>query len=325
MRILYPDIKPFATHQLDVGDGHSLYVEESGSVNGLPVLYIHGGPGTGSASYHRRFFNPSKYRIILFDQRGCGQSQAEDLLANNTTQDLLSDIDVIRNFLNIKQWMLFGGGWGAMLSLLYAQTHPENVCGMLLHSIFLGRQKDIDWIFKNGAPRLLPDYWHEFLSQLRAEPQDNILELLSERLNGDDELARMSTAKGWAKWYAKSSLLHQSNTWIKRFLNPHIAIATAQLQTHYFRQNCFLDDYDLLEESVKLTHIPGTIIHGRFDLICPFDCAQTLSQYWPAAELQVIHDAGHANLDPALTDALVRATKDLHKMITNDWTDTASD
>ncbi|MCO7224695.1 prolyl aminopeptidase [Pleionea sp. CnH1-48] len=325
MQVLYPEIKPYAEHLLDVGNGHQIYIEESGSPKGLPVLYVHGGPGTGSISYHRRFFDPEKFRIILFDQRGCGRSLADNELEANTTEHLLHDLEAIREHLEVDRWVIFGGGWGGTLALLYAQSFNMRVHGLIIHSVFLGREADVDWIFRTGIPRLVPDYWEEFVQSLHSKDHDNVLEVFSDRLGGTDELARMSAAKSWATWYAKSSLLHHSNVWIKRFHDPHVAMTTAKIQAHYFRQNCFLEDNRVIENAHKLSGIPGIIVHGRFDLLCPLDSAWLLQHHWPEAELHVIRDACHANLDPGITDALVRASKDMHWIVTHDWTDSASD
>ncbi|NVJ49252.1 MAG: prolyl aminopeptidase [Gammaproteobacteria bacterium] len=325
MQVLFPEIKPYQSGFLDVGDGHHVFFEESGSKDGVPVLYIHGGPGTGSVSYHRRFFDPEKYRIILLDQRGCGQSKAKDALAANTTDHLLSDMEALREHLNLKRWVIFGGGWGATLALLYAQKYTERTLGLVLHSVFLGRQQDIDWIFDVGVPRLVPDYWEEFAQSLHATDRANLLDTFSSRLEGSDDLARMAAAKSWAIWYARSSLLHHSSAWIKRFNDPHVASTTARIQAHYFRHNCFIEDNQVLSDAHKLETVPGIIVHGRFDLLCPLDCAWQLQANWPTAELHIIRDACHANLDPGITDALVRAARDLHKMVTHDWSDSASD
>ncbi|WMS85853.1 prolyl aminopeptidase [Pleionea litopenaei] len=325
MQVLFPEIKPYNSAFLDVGDGHKVYYEECGSADGIPVLYIHGGPGTGSVSYHRRFFDPEKYRIILLDQRGCGHSKADDPLLANTTDHLLSDMEALREQLKVSRWAIFGGGWGATLALLYAQSFTDRVLGLVLHSVFLGRQQDIDWIFEVGVPRLVPDYWEEFAQSLHASDRHNLLKIFSDRLQGPDELARMAAAKSWAVWYARSSLLHHSSAWLKRFNDPHVASTTAMIQAHYFRQNCFIQDNQVLDNAHKLESIPGIIVHGRFDLLCPLDCAWQLQSSWPTAELHIIRDACHANLDPGITDALVRATRDLHKMVTHDWTDSASD
>ena len=325
MQVLYPEIKPYAEHFLDVGDGHEIYVEESGSSKGLPVLYLHGGPGTGSISYHRRFFDPEKYRIILCDQRATGRSRAENELEANTTAHLMQDIEAIREYLDINRWVVFGGGWGAALGLCYAQKYSLRVFGLVIHSIFLGRQQDIDWIFKTGVPRLIPDYWEEFVQSLHSTEYDNVLDVFSQRLGGSDDLARMAAAKSWSTWYAKSSLLHHSSAWLKRFSDPHVAIKTAKIQAHYFRNKCFLEDGQILNNADKLAGIPGIIVHGRFDQLCPLDSAWSLQHHWPEAELHVIRDACHANLDPGITDALVRASKDMHWIVTHDWTDSASD
>ncbi len=324
MQTLYPEIKPYQTQFIDVGDGHSIYVEQSGSPTGTPVVYVHGGPGTGSIGYHRRFFDPEKCRIILIDQRGAGRSKYQDPLAANTTAHLLQDMEVVRNTLGIRQWMMVGGGWGAALALLYAEQYPEFTSGLVLHSLFLGREKDIDWIFNTGVPRLVPDYWEEFVESLHSENTADVLEVFSRRLEGKDELARMAAAKSWSVWYAKSSLLHHSSIWLKRFQDPHVAMTTARIQAHYFKHRCFIDDEQIINNADRLEELPGIMIHGRFDLLCPLDAAWQLQQVWPKAELHIIRDASHANLDPGITDALLRAIRDMEKIVSHDCTDPTS-
>ncbi|NVJ60705.1 MAG: prolyl aminopeptidase [Gammaproteobacteria bacterium] len=325
MQVLFPEIKPYLTAHLNVGGGHEIYYEESGSPDGLPVLYVHGGPGTGSVSYHRRFFDPEHFRIILLDQRGCGQSKTKDALKENTTQHLLEDMEALRETLKINKWVVFGGGWGATLALLYAQSFPGRTAGLVLHSVFLGRQQDIDWIFETGVPRLVPDYWEEFAESLHSSDRRNLLDVFTKRLEGSDDLARMSAAKSWAVWYARSSLLHHSSAWLKRFSDPHVASTTARIQAHFFRNSCFVDENQVLSNMDKIQDIPGIIVHGRFDLLCPLDSAWLLQNNWPAAELHIIRDACHANLDPGITDALVRAARDIQRIVTHDCSDSASD
>ncbi|MCS5712658.1 prolyl aminopeptidase [Candidatus Berkiella aquae] len=313
MKPLYPAIKPYAQHQIKVDTHHTLHVEECGDKEGLPVLFVHGGPGAGTTPDDRRFFDPEHYRIILFDQRGCGHSTPHGSLENNTTQDLLSDIEAIRSYFNIKQWVLFGGSWGSTLSLLYAQKHPENVMGMILRGIFLGRQQELRWFYQGGAKAVFPDYWEEFVFPIPEEERDNLIHAYYKRLTGPDELARMNAAKHWAQWEGQCATLHPCKAVLERFTQCHTAASLAAIETHYFMNHCFIQENQILRDAYKLEGIPGIIVHGRYDMICPFENARALNQAWPESELYVIRDAGHSSAEPGITDALVNATEKMLK------------
>ncbi len=313
MKPLYPPIKPYAQHQLKVDTLHTLYVEESGSPDGLPILFVHGGPGAGTSPDDRRFFDPERYRIILFDQRGCGHSTPHGSLENNTTQALLSDIEAIRGYFNIKQWLLFGGSWGSTLSLLYAQKHPENVMGLILRGIFLGRQQELRWLYESGAKAIFPDYWEEFVLPIPEEERDNLISAYYKRLTGTDELARMNAAKHWAQWEGQCATLHPCKAVVERFTQSHTAASLAAIETHFFMNACFIAQNQILRDAYKLEGIPGIIVHGRYDMICPFESARALHLAWPGSELYVIRDAGHSSQEPGIVDALVTATE---KMLT---------
>lgn len=309
MKPLYPSIKPYAQHQIKVDPLHTLYVEESGSPDGLPILYIHGGPGAGTSPDDRRYFDPEHYRIILFDQRGCGHSTPHGSLENNTTQALLSDIEAIRGYFNLKQWILFGGSWGSTLALLYAEQHPDCVMGMILRGIFLGRQQELRWFYENGARAVFPDYWEEFVFPIPEEERDNLISAYYKRLTGPDELARMNAAKHWAQWEGQCATLHPSKAVLERYTQAHTAASLAAIETHFFVNNCFIEPNQILRDAYKLEGIPGIIVHGRYDMICPFENARALHLAWPGSELYVIRDAGHSALEPGITDALVTATE----------------
>lgn len=311
MKPLYPAIKPYAQHQIKVDPVHTLYVEESGIPEGLPILFVHGGPGAGTTLDDRRFFDPERYRIILFDQRGCGHSTPYGSLENNTTQDLLSDIEAIRAYFNIKQWLLFGGSWGSTLSLLYAQKHPECVMGMILRGIFLGRQQDLRWLYEQGARAIFPDYWEEFVLPIPEEERDNMISAYYKRLTGSDELARMNAAKHWAQWEGQCATLHPCKAVLERFTQSHTAASLAAIETHYFMNNCFIQENQIIRDAYKLEGIPGIIVHGRYDMICTFENARTLHLAWPGSELYVIRDAGHSAAEPGITDALIAATEEM--------------
>lgn len=309
MHTLYPAIKPYATHFLKVDDLHELYVEESGSPDGIPVLFLHGGPGAGSTEKSRRFFDPEKYRIIVYDQRGCGQSKPHLELQDNTTQYLLEDIEKIRRHLKVNDWVLFGGSWGATLALVYAQTHPAKVKGLILRGIFLARQQDMDWLYKaEGAARIFPDHWAHFLEIIPEEERSDMLEAYHSRLMGDDELARMNAAKHWSLWESRISSLRPNHDLEGEAADPHFAMAIARIEAHFFVNDAFLEPDQIISNVGLIDQIPGIIIHGRYDMVCPLDNAVELAKHWTESELQVIRDAGHAASEASITDALVRAS-----------------
>lgn len=308
MRDLYPGIKPYATHRIAVDAPHELYVEESGEPGGIPVLFVHGGPGAGCSPYHRSFFDPEKYRIILFDQRGSGQSTPHAALEKNTTPDLVADMEAIRQQLGIKQWLLFGGSWGSTLSLVYAQTHPQRVLGLILRGIFLCRPHEIQWFYQSGASHIFPDYWAEYLTPIPEDERDDMVAAYYRRLTSDNELQRMAAAKAWSKWEGRTSTLHPSRKVVGHFSEPHTALSLARIECHYFTHDSFLEPNQILRDAGRLADIPGIIVQGRYDVVCPMQSAWDLCQAWPEAELQIIPDAGHSALEPGIVDALVRAT-----------------
>ena len=308
MHTLYPAIKPYATHRLAVDSVHQIYVEECGSPDGVPVLFIHGGPGGGSQERDRRFFDPEKYRIILFDQRGCGRSKPHAELDGNTTQNLVDDIELIRKKLDVDRWVLFGGSWGSTLSLVYAQVHPKNVLALVLRGIFLARQQDLDWLYKDGASRVFPDHWRHFLEIIPEEEQEDLLSAYYSRLTGENELARMNAAKHWSLWEGRIATLRPNHDVEEHFADPHLALSLSCTEVHYFVNNAFLENNQIIDNMNLLDQIPGVIVHGRYDMICPLDNAQLLADHWTQSELQVIRDAGHSSSEPGIIDALVRAT-----------------
>ena len=307
--MLYPEIKPYATHRLQVEAPHELYLEESGDPDGLPVLFVHGGPGAGCDGRNRCFFDPERYRIILFDQRGAGRSRPHAEIGGNHTDALIEDMEKIREHLGIEQWLLFGGSWGSTLSLLYAQRHPERVMGMILRGVFLGRQEDIDWLFQQGANRLFPDHWEDYLRPIPESGRENLVKAYYEILTGDNELARMAAAKAWSGWEAHCATLRPNLEVIEHYLDPHIALALARIEAHFFVNNCFIRENQILEDVGKLEGVPGTIVHGRYDAVCPLDNAFELHRRWGASELHIVRDAGHAASEPGTTDVLIRATR----------------
>jgi proline iminopeptidase len=316
MKDLYPHIEPFQSKMLAVENGHRLYVEQVGKPNGIPVLFLHGGPGAGCEPYHRRFFDPGHYRVVLFDQRGCGRSTPHASVESNTTWDLVEDMEKIRRQLNIEQWLLFGGSWGSTLALAYAQAHPQRVTGLVLRGIFLCRDEEIEWFYQEGASRVFPDYWEDFIAPIPAQEQDDLLHAYHRRLSGDNDIDRMAAAKAWSVWEGRTASLNPNPAVVGFFSNPHTALSLARIECHYFINHAFLYPNQLLLESDKLAEIPGVIIQGRYDLICPMSSAWELHQAWPGSELQVIGDAGHSATEPGIRSALIEATDKFVKVLT---------
>jgi len=305
---LFPEIKPYATHRLAVDAPHELYVEECGNVMGLPVLFVHGGPGAGCEEFHRRFFDPNLYRIILFDQRGAGRSTPHANLDNNTTPHLVADMEKIRAHLGIDRWLLFGGSWGSTLSLVYAETHPEHVLGLILRGIFLCRPWEIHWFYREGANRIFPDHWQEFIAPIPESERHDLLSAHHRRLTGADEVARMASAKAWSLWEGRTATLLPNKHVVDFFGAPHTALSLARIEAHYFAHNSFLEPDQILRHASRLSGIPGTVVHGRYDMVCPIQNAWELARAWPDASFEIIPGAGHSAAEPGIVNALVRAT-----------------
>ncbi len=305
---LYPDIQPYRTDRLAVDPPHVLHFEESGAANGIPALFLHGGPGSGTESYHRRFFDPGRYRVILFDQRGCGRSTPHAELAGNDTWALVSDIERLREHLGIEKWLVFGGSWGSTLALVYAQTHPRRVSALLLRGIFLCRDEEIRWFYQEGASRVFPDYWEDYLAPIPADERDAMLPAYYRRLTGDNELARLTAAKAWSLWEGRTASLLPNEVIVEHFGNAHTALGLARIECHYFMNRAFLEPNQLLRDTGILTGIPGVIVHGRYDMICPLQNAWALHRAWPDSELWIVADAGHTASEPGIRAALVKAT-----------------
>lgn len=313
MHSLYPAIKPYAQHELIVGKPHVLYVEETGNPEGIPVIVLHPGPGAEADPHLRRFFDPQRYRIILFEQRGCGRSTPHLEIRENNTQLLLDDIDAIRDFLGLTEFVLSGGGWGSLLALLYAQKYPQQIKALLLHQVFLGRQQDIDWFYKKGASLVYPDYWQEFINQVPEQMLNNIPQYYADCLQGSNDLVRMSAAKNWALWQARCSSLQPHLYVIDQYSDPHFALALATLESHYINNHYFIEENQIMDNVNKIRHIPTYIIHGRFDLVSPLDSAWTLHQAIPASNLRIVRDAGHSDRESGIIDAIIYATKEISK------------
>lgn len=315
MREFYPEVAPYQTDLLAVGQGHEIYVEQCGNPQGQPVLFIHGGPGGGCGESDRRFFDPEQYRIVLFDQRGCGRSKPHGCLDNNDTPNLVADIEKIREFLDIGSWHVFGGSWGSTLSLVYAQTHPQSVKSLVLRGIFLGRSEDTLWTFtKNGgAARLFPDYWHDYISALPADAEPSVQTAL-DIMTGDDKEAAMRVARAWSRWEISCCTLVPDEAFLADHCDDHSCWTLARHEAHFMAHDCFLSDNQILNNCDKIAHIPTVIVHGRYDIVCPFDQAYLLKQRLPKAELVVAERSGHASVEPETRHHLIEATDKMLKL-----------
>jgi len=309
-RTLYPEIQPYQTGMLDVGDGHNLYWELSGNPEGKPVAFLHGGPGGGSSPEHRRQFNPQKYKILVFDQRGCGKSKPYASLDHNTTWDLVEDIEKLRTQVSkVEKWQVFGGSWGSTLSLAYAEKYPERVTELVLRGIFLFEQFEIDWMYTaGGASQIYPDKFEEFLALIPESERGDLVEAYGKRLTSDDKDEQLKAAKAWSKWEGDIVTLLPSPSTIEHFTAPEIAVAVARIENHYMANRGWLEKGQLLRDATKLKGIPGVIVQGRHDTCTPPIAAWKLKQAWPEVELNIIPDGGHLFSEPGNLDALVRAT-----------------
>ncbi|MGH8195934.1 MAG: prolyl aminopeptidase [Woeseiaceae bacterium] len=307
-RTLYPPIEPWRTGTLEVGDGHVLYFEESGNKAGKPVVFLHGGPGGGCSAKMRQFFNPESYRIVLFDQRGSGKSRPHASLEANTTWDLVNDIERLRRHLGIDRWQVFGGSWGSTLALAYAETHPDSVTELVLRGIFLLRQKENAWFYQQGASEIFPDHWQGFLEPIPENERHDLLHAYHKRLTSDDPDVRLRAAKAWSIWEGSTSTLLPSAEVTKTFESDDMALAMARIECHYFVNDGFMEEDRLLKNIDRIRHIPGVIVQGRYDVVCPVVSAFELANAWPEAELCIVPDAGHAAFEPGNIHELVSAT-----------------
>ena len=309
LRDLYPPIEPFEDGLLSVGDGHEVYWEQCGRPDGKPVLFLHGGPGAGCDEKNRRYFDPDAYRVVLLDQRGAGRSRLFGNVKANTTPHLISDIEKIRDHLGIDRWLVFGGSWGSTLALAYAEEHPGRVSGLILRGIFLGRQAEIDWFSApGGAARFRPDPWERFAARIPAPERGNLLAAYHRRLFGDDEVERTASARAWSTWESSLCRLLPDIEEIESLAEPEICVALARLESHYFLNRCFLEEGQLLSRAGRIVDIPGIIVQGRYDLVCPPAAAWELHRAWPASRIEMVPVAGHSASEPAMLDALLRAT-----------------
>lgn len=308
-RTLYPPIEPYKSGHLDVGDGHCLYWELSGNPDGKPAVFLHGGPGGGSSPAHRRQFDPGKYNVLVFDQRGCGKSTPYAELENNTTADLVADIEKLRELAGIEKWLVFGGSWGSTLSLAYAQAHPERVTELVLRGIFLFDQHEIDWLYvEGGASAVYPDKWDEFVSLIPKGERGDLVEAYRKRLTSDDPDEQLAAAQAWSAWEGSTVTLLPSKATIEHFTSPDVAIAIARIENHYMANGGWLEEGELLAGAQKLRGIPGIIVQGRHDTCTPPRAAWSLKKAWPEVDLQIVPDGGHLFNEPGILDGLIRAT-----------------
>lgn len=313
MRELYPEIEPLETGMLDVGDGQHIYWEISGNLSGKPAVFLHGGPGAGTTPEHRRLFDPERYRIVLFDQRGCGlsiphASEPEADLSANTTWHLVADMERLREHLSIDRWLVFGGSWGSALGLAYAQTHPERVTELVLRGIFTLRRQELDWFYEGGASAVYPDLWEDFIAPVPLLERGHLIDAYARLLRNPNPEVHEPAATAWARWEAATiTLLPQADT-IARFTTPEFATAFARIENHYFRHGGWWEDGQLIRDATRLSEIPAVIVQGRYDMCTPVMTAWDLHRAWPEADLRIIADAGHAFDEPGILDALIEAT-----------------
>lgn len=306
-KTLYPEIEPNKTGRLKVSELHELYFEESGNPKGKPVVFVHGGPGGGSSPKNRRYFDPQKYRIILFDQRGCGQSTPHAELEGNNTWELVGDLEKLRTHLSIDKWHVFGGSWGSTLSLAYAETHPDRVLSLCLRGIFLCRPKEIHWFYQEGASKIFPDFWDKYLAAIPTSERGDLVKAFYSRLTSSDKATRLAAAKAWSVWEGSTSRLIPDGDLMHDFDDAEFALAFARIECHYFTNNAFFDTDNWLIENVgKIRKIPAQIVHGRYDVVCPIENAWELHKAWPEAKLHIIPDAGHSAMEDGIVDRLVR-------------------
>jgi proline iminopeptidase len=308
-RTLYPPIEPFRTGRLRVSDVHEIYFEESGNPRGKPVVFVHGGPGGGTDAKQRRFFDPAAYRIVLFDQRSCGRSTPHASLEQNTTWDLVGDMERLREHLGIERWQVFGGSWGSTLALAYAQTHPERVTELVLRGIFLLRKQEIDWFYQRGASAIFPDAWEGYLAPIPEAERGDLLGAYHRRLTSADPAVRQEAARAWSVWEGSTSRLIPDPDLIARNGEDEFAIAFARIECHYFVNKGFFEHEDQLLRGVdRIRHVPAVIVQGRYDVVCPMETAWALHRSWPEADLRVVPDAGHAAMEQGILHELVSAT-----------------
>jgi proline iminopeptidase len=309
MREFYPEIEAYQSGHLKVSDLHSLYYEQVGNPEGKPIVFVHGGPGGGVDPSMRRFFDPKKWRIILFDQRGCGKSQPFSELKDNTTWDLVEDMEKLRKELKIEKWSVFGGSWGSTLALAYAISHPEKVKELILRGIFLLRKKEIDWFYQEGASYIFPDAWDKYLAPIPQNERHDLVSAFYKRLTSPDKDIRSEASKAWSVWEGSTSKLFLDPGFVERFGGDEFADAFARIECHYFmNKGFFKEDGWIINNVDKIRHIPAWIVQGRYDVVCPATSAWELHKAWPESKLHIIPDAGHSASEPGIKSKLIEAT-----------------
>ena len=309
MRELYPPRQPYNEGELKVSDLHTIHFEESGNPEGKPIVLLHGGPGGGCPPFYRQYFDPEKWRLVMFDQRGCGQSKPHAELQENTTWDLVNDIEKLREYLNIHQWVVFGGSWGSTLSLAYSQTHPDRCKGLILRGIFMLRQKEIRWFYQEGASYIFPDAWEEYVKPIPINERDDMLTAYYQRLTSPDDQIRLEAARAWSIWEGSTSRLFPDLDLKQKFGIDAFAEAFARIECHYFINKGFIDPEDKLLLNIdRIRKIPAVIVQGRYDVVCPMMSAWELHRAWPEAEFIVVADAGHSMSEPGIRTCLIEAT-----------------
>jgi proline iminopeptidase len=308
-RTLYPDTQPFDTGRLRVDPPHEIYYEQYGNPAGKPALFVHGGPGGGSSRIQSRFWNPDRYHVVLFDQRGCGKSTPHACLEHNTTWHLVEDMERLRQRLGIARFQVFGGSWGSTLALAYAQTHPESVTELVLRGIFMLRKREIDWFYQEGASRVFPDAWESYLAPIPEAERGNLLSAFYQRLTGDDPEVRLRAAKAWSLWEAATSTLRPNAAMRSSMGKDEFALAFARIECHYFTHGGFFEREDqLLANVARIRQIPGVIVQGRYDMVCPMETAWALHKAWPESDLHIAQGAGHSAFEPEIVHHLIEAT-----------------
>ncbi|PWU22077.1 MAG: prolyl aminopeptidase [Bdellovibrio sp.] len=312
MREFYPEIEPFMTGRLKVSSLHEIYYEQVGNPKGDPIVFLHGGPGGGLSDDYRRYFDPSHYRVVLLDQRGCGQSTPYAELKENTTWDLVKDIEKLREHLKIEKWKVFGGSWGSTLSLTYAVTHPDRVTALVLRGIFLCRPSELRWFYQEGANQVFPDFWEPYRDFIPPNERHDFMGAYHRRLISPDEKLRLEAARIWSIWEGSTSHLYFKQEYADDYGDPVKAVAFARIECHYFMNNAFFPSENYLMENIgRIRHIPGTIVQGRYDMVCPARSAWDLHRGWPESKLVMVPDAGHAASEPGTRSALIEATDSL--------------
>lgn len=308
LRDLYPETEPYATGMLDVGDGHTIYWERVGTPGAKPAVFLHGGPGGGINPGQRRLFDPALYDVLLFEQRGCGRSTPHACLEANTTWHLVADIERLREMCGVDKWLVFGGSWGSTLALAYSETHPERVSELVVRGIYTLTRPELDWYYQRGVSEMFPDRWEKFIAPIPPEERHEMMLAYNRRLTGDDEAVKLACARAWSQWEAATITLLPEPDMVENFGEEHYAIAFARIENHFFVNDGWLEDNQLVRDAGKLRDIPGVIVHGRYDMPCPLKYAWALHKAWPTAELAIVEGAGHAVSEPGIRDMLIRAT-----------------